>query len=490
MQFIIRILKLFYLPEINRRIDDWASRLRELEISLHKKEKAQPIKREFRPATKITDRLLMPDASDKSFLGRSIRLGVMLNIRWVSILSQLLIIGIFKFALGFPIDLLPLTLICFVSIGINLYLASTRFYSEWLREREAFWILFIDLVILAAILFYTGGIENPFVILLLIPSTIGVTILTLSSSIILTVSVLFINSFLSQYHMALPWPDPIVPLVPPLYIFCTWLSINLATLFISSYSWQIAIDARRMNSALNETQIALLREKRISALGALAASAAHELGSPLSTIAVIARELSHEIPKDSPIYPDIELMISETIRCRDILTLLSNRPESVVMFERIPISHLIMELGENHRKSEDKQLVVTRYNPDNTSEPELPNNPEFIHGLDNLIHNAFQFAESKVVVSINWTLTHLFIVISDDGPGFSPAILSKIGEPYLSSRTGVKGHMGLGIFIATTLLQRSKATVSFANQHYGGAEIRIHWNRQLLAQNDEEQLLG
>lgn len=489
MKFLIRFVKSFGLPEINRRIDGWASQIFHLDLSIGNKDKAQPIKREFRPSPKVTDPSLMADPSDKSFLGRSIRLGMMLNIRWVSILSQILIIGLFKFFLGFPIDLLPLALVILVSIGINLYLASTRFYSEWLREREAFWILFVDLMILGAILFYTGGADNPFILLLLIPSTIGVTILALSSSMILTVAVFIINSFLTQYHMVLPWPDAVAPAIPPLYIFCTWLSITIATFFISAYSWQIALDARRMNSALNETQIALLREKRISALGALAASAAHELGSPLSTIAVIARELSHEIPKESPIYPDIELLISETIRCRDILTMLSNRPETVVMFERIPISHLIMELGENHRKSEDKQLVVTRYNPDDSTEPELPNNPEFIHGLDNLIHNAFQFAETKVVVSINWTQTHLFIVISDDGPGFSPAILTKIGEPYLSSRTGVQGHMGLGIFIATTLLQRSKATVSFANQHYGGAEIRIHWNRQLLNQS-EEQVMG
>ena len=482
-----RILKFVGLTQISNRIDQWASNFLMLDFSVIDKEQAQPIKREFRPSATIADRSLMSDPSDKSFLGRSIRLGVMLNIRWASIVAQILIIIIFKFVLGFPLDLLPLAITCLVSIGVNFFLASTRFYSEWLKEREAFLILMLDLLILASILFFTGGAGNPFILLLLIPSAIGVTILTLTSSIIMTVSVVLLNSLLTHYHMPLPWPDPIGPAIPPLYIFCTWLSINLATLFISAYSWQIAVDARRMNSALNETQIALLREKRISALGALAASAAHELGSPLSTIAVIARELSHEIPKDNPIYPDIELLISETIRCRDILTMLTNRPDTGAMFQRITISHLIMELGENHRQSDNKQLVVTRYNPDESPEPQLPNKPEFIHGLDNILHNAFQFAETKVVVSINWTATHLFVVISDDGPGFSPTILTRIGEPYLSSRTGEKGHMGLGIFIATTLLQRTKATVSFANQHFGGAEIRVHWNRQLLENDNEEQ---
>ena len=443
-------------------------------------------KREFYPEVTFRDRLRARDNSDPSIQASSIRVGVILNIRWATIVAEIFIIAIFRYVLAFPIDLLPIAITILISFGINFYFGTTRYHSEWLREKEVFRILVLDLLVLALILYFTGGSDNPFILLLLIPSTIGVTILTLRNSVLLTILVILCNSLLTHYHMPLPWPDSVGPAIPTLYIFCTWLSINLAALFISVYSWQIAADARLMNSALNETQLALLREKRISALGALAASAAHELGSPLSTIAVIARELSHEISTDSPIYPDIELLISETIRCRDILTMLSNRPETEVMFEHITASHLIMELGELQKKNYSRQLIVTRHCTDESSEPELPNRPEFLHGLENLIKNAFQFAETKVVVTISWTLTHLVIVIGDDGPGFSPSILSRIGEPYLSSRTGEKGHMGLGIFIATTLLQRSKATIFFANKHYGGAEVRIHWNRKNLESLDEE----
>ncbi len=231
-----------------------------------------------------------------------------------------------------------------------------------------------------------------------------------------------------------------------------------------------------MSDALAATQLALLREQQLSALGGLAAAAAHELGSPLGTIAVATREISRELPDDSPLAEDVNLLISEVGRCRDILAELAQSPQGdhESPFDRIPVSALVEAAARRH----DDGRVEIRLTPQEGDDmPFAGPSAEIVHGLGNLIQNAVQFARNEVLIETHWTATEVSIAISDDGQGFPTRLLERLGEPYLSVRGGAPGHMGLGIFIARTLLQRTGATVELRNRADGGAEAVIRWRR-------------
>jgi two-component system, sensor histidine kinase RegB len=227
--------------------------------------------------------------------------------------------------------------------------------------------------------------------------------------------------------------------------------------------------------------MALAREQRVSALGGLAAAAAHELGSPLSTIAVAAKELAREVPADSPYADDVRLLVSQSRRCSEILAQLSHLPEEVdpaTPFERLPLSALVELAALPHEK--DDIEVDFRQHGDGGAEPVVPRTPELLHGLGTLIQNAVQFASSRVAVETSWDAAEARVAILDDGPGFSPMVLAELGEPYVSSRSGGGGHMGLGVFIALSLLDHSGAAVAFDNRPEGGARVVVRWDRAIL----------
>jgi two-component system sensor histidine kinase RegB len=261
----------------------------------------------------------------------------------------------------------------------------------------------------------------------------------------------------------------------------------LSILFIAGYTLRVTREARRMSEALVATQMALAREQRLAALGGLAAAAAHELGSPLGTIAVAAREIARDLPAGSPIAEDVELLISETARCRDILTELAHNPAGDhAPFSRVPIGAFVESTAIVHRQ--EAVAMVFDAAPADTApdsrEPHVASAPEIVHGIGNLVQNAVQFARRKVVVTTRWTETRVEITITDDGPGFSSVVLERIGEPYISVREGsdttMTDHMGLGIFIAQTLLQRTGAAVEFDNVAGGGAQVAVRWARAIL----------
>src|SRR5262249_53248386 len=369
------------------------------------------------------------------------------------------------------------TALLVASVLVNLYLLLTRSSSEWLPEHEAAFSLGYDVVQLSALLYLTGGLQNPFALLILAPITVSATILSLRSTLLLSLFVALAISILVLVHEPLPWPRPGFVL-PSLYLWGLWTALTFATAFIAIYVSRVAAEARSMEAALTETQIALAREQRLSALGSLAAAVAHELGSPPGTIAVVASELAHDVPKDSALRPDIDLLLSQSARCRDILAQLSQAREddddAGSPFQTPPLSALVEEVIAQ-QSAALVEIDLVRAPSGGVPEPNVVRQPGMLHGFANLIQNAVQFANTRVIVTIAWSARDVAVTVEDDGPGFSPAVMARLGEPYISSRSGSAGHMGLGVFIAQTLLTRSGGRVAFSNADDGGARVVIRW---------------
>ncbi|MGB9397870.1 MAG: ActS/PrrB/RegB family redox-sensitive histidine kinase, partial [Pseudolabrys sp.] len=285
-------------------------------------------------------------------------------------------------------------------------------------------------------------------------------------------------------HYPLPWDadDPLE--LPWIYLLGVWLSILLAIGFIGVYAWQITEESRQIAEALAATELVLAREQHLSQLDGLAAAAAHELGTPLSTISVIARELERAIAADAPHGDDVRLLREQAKRCRDILAKLTELSAGGEPFDRMRLTALIEEVVAPHRNFGVTIDVITP--SDRAAEPVGARNPAILYGLGNLLENAIDFAHDRVLVDAKWDEASVAVTISDDGPGFAPEILTRIGEPYVTSRqhhlndTGEEPTgLGLGFFIAKTLLERSGATLSFANRAIPerGAVVRLHWSR-------------
>jgi two-component system sensor histidine kinase RegB len=282
---------------------------------------------------------------------------------------------------------------------------------------------------------------------------------------------------LAIWHLPLPWDEDLLQL-PALFVMAVWISMTLSTVFIAAYTFSVTEEGRRMSDALAATQLALAREQRVSAVGALAAAAAHELGSPLATIAVIAKELARDLPPDSPFAEDAHLLLSQSARCRTILAELAQEREADggAPYARLPISVLVEAAGEPYDRRTIEIIYETEGAPN--QQPAIARSPEIIHGLGNIIQNAAQFARERVEITTSWDRDGVAVEVVDDGPGFPALVLSRLGEPYLSGRGDKAEHMGLGIFIAETLLRRTGATVAFTNAPDGGAVVRVAWRRR------------
>jgi len=402
-------------------------------------------------------------------------------IRWVAIAGQAATLLLVHEGFGFAVPMAPAFAVVFCSVLLNL--AITLYWRAQARhsERQAALFLGYDLLQLWVLLFLTGGLENPFSILILAPVTVAATALSQRPVIALAALAIAMISVLALWHMPLPWrQEPLY--FPAEFVLGLWTALVIATIFISGYTWSVAAEARRLRDAVAATQLALAREQRVSAVGALAAAAAHELGSPLATIAVVAKELVHDLPRDSAHREDAELLLSQSERCRDILAQLAHHPDEeggASPYTRLPISALVEASGEPYREPRVRVIYAATGAPA-ADEPSVRRSPEIIHGLANLIQNAVQFARDEVSVTTHWDRATVTVEIVDDGPGFPPHLLARLGEPYLSTRAGDSSHMGLGIFIAQSLLERSGAELVFDNLVEGGAHVVISWKRSNL----------
>jgi two-component system sensor histidine kinase RegB len=401
-------------------------------------------------------------------------------IRWVAIAGQAVALLVVHYAFGFHLPLLPALAVVGCSVVLNLLITLYRRAATRLGEREAALFLGYDLLQLGLLLYLTGGLQNPFAILILAPVTVAATVLSLRPVIALAVFAVAVITLLALWHVALPWRG-VPPVFPSELVLGLWTALVLATVFIGGYAWSVAEEARRLRDAVAATQLALAREQRVSAVGALAAAAAHELGSPLATIAVVARELVNDLPADSPYSEDAQLLLSQSERCRQILAQLAHHPdeEGASPYTRLPISALVEAAGALYHDPRIRLIFATTGEPAD-AEPLVRRSPEIMHGLNNLVQNAVQFARSEVSVTIHWDKTTVTVEIADDGPGFPAHLIGRLGEPYLSTRAGASNHMGLGIFIAQSLLERSGAELTFDNLAEGGAHVVISWQRANL----------
>lgn len=420
-----------------------------------------------------------------------VSLRTLVLIRWLGVIGQASAVLFVHFGLGYDLPVVAALTVIAASAALNLAVQVIRPAQARISDRDAAFMLGYDVIQLTALLYLTGGLGNPFAFLIVAPVAISASILARWITLILIMLSLGCASFIAFYHEPLPTPESLAFNLPPIYLVGVWTALCLSTIFIALYVGRVAEESRRISNALADTQIALAREQRRSAVGALAAAAAHELGSPLATITVVAKELQNDLPADGPLREDIMLLLSQTNRCRDILTRLSNQSDESGLgpdttFSVLPVTTLLESICDGHR--ETSVAVVVARGATETDEPMMQNSPEIRRGLGTLIENAVQFARKKVTLTVAWTPSMVRVQIRDDGPGFAMSILTRLGEPYMSSRKSVSrsdsrvrtGHMGLGVFIAETLLGRSGAHVAYHNaarEDGGGAVVTVTWSR-------------
>jgi two-component system sensor histidine kinase RegB len=422
-------------------------------------------------------------ASDFRHPRRHVRLDTILRLRWLAALGQLAAIFIVVQGLEFDLPIVPCIAIICLSALLNLVLQMAFNPMQRLEPAYAAALLALNIAELAGLLFFTGGLQNPFSFLFLAPVLISATALPTRLTIALGVFAAACATALGFYHMPLPWDgdDPLV--LPPIYLFGVWLSILLAIGVTSLYAFQVTEEARKLSDALAATELVLTREQHLTQIDGLAAAAAHELGTPLSTIFLISRELEKTISGNGPLADDLRTLREQAQRCRDILAKITQLSSSGAPFDRMPLSTLIEETVAPHR---DFGIAIkVRIAVAGAAEPVGMRNPAILYGVGNILENAVDFARATVEVNAWWNADTVEIVISDDGPGIAPDMLKRIGEPYLSRRRsadevpGEHTGLGLGVFIARTLLERTGAKVSFTNRIFPdhGAVVQIAWPR-------------
>lgn len=414
---------------------------------------------------------------------RSIRLDTILRLRWLAALGQLATIFFVVQSLDFDLPVIPCTAIIALSAVITLALQMALNPMMRLEPRQAAALLGLNIAELAGLLYLTGGLENPFSFLFLGPVLISATGLPTRITIGLGAFAAICATALGFFHLPLPWVRDDSLVLPPVYMAGIWLSILLAIGVTSLYTFQVTEEARKLSDALAATELVLAREQHLTQLDGLAAAAAHELGTPLSTIFLISRELERTTPADSALASDIRTLREQAQRCRDILTKIAQLSSSGAPFDRMPLSTLIEETVAPHR---DFGIgIKVRIAVAGTPEPVGMRNPAVLYGVGNILENAVDFARATVEVDARWNQDNVEITVADDGPGFAPEMLKRIGEPYLTRRGRAdqthreRKGLGLGIFIARTLLERSGATVTFSNRTFPehGAVVRIAWPR-------------
>ena len=417
---------------------------------------------------------------------RNVRLDTLIRLRWLAIVGQLAAVLVVHFGLEFEVPIWPCLAVIALAVLLNVALRVSFRQTQWLEPDRAAWLLAFDIAELAALLYLTGGLENPFAFLLLGPVLISATALPPRMTLLIGTFAMFCATALVFLHYDLPWETENPLELPEIYMVGVWLSILLAIGYIGVYTWQVAEEARQLSDALAATELVLAQEQHLSQLDGLAAAAAHELGTPLATITVVIREIERALEANSPHAEDVKLLREQAQRCREILAKITELPAGEP-FDRMPFSALIEEAAEPHRNF---GIAIGVNLPANrAAEPVGARNPAIRYGLGNLIENAVDFAHSRVEIFARWTADDVSVTISDDGPGFAAEVVDRIGAPYVSHRRpgerGLDGGedavfgLGLGFFIAKTLLERSGARLSLINQAppLHGATVTVTWSR-------------
>lgn len=442
----------------------------------------------------VSDHMLGEDRERSNW----VKLRTLLRVRWVAIFGQsiAMIVAVqvygLQFETGYAIMAIGLAIIA------NLYFNSVYPETKRLSEPEAFFMLIIDIFQLAFLLYMTGGLTNPFAVLILAPVTIAATVLQLRSTLTLGMVAITLISLLSQFSAPILLADGSPLVLPTLFLFGFWAALVIGVAFLAIYARQVTMEMHTMAEALLATQLALAREQKLTDLGGVVAAAAHELGTPLATIKLVSSELIDECQDQPELLDDIVLIREQADRCRDILLSMGRAGKDDLHMRFAPLETVVREAAEPHiGRGKTVLFNVMPLVDDLVSQPSIPRRPEIIHGLRNLIQNAVDFARDEVEIDVTWDKETLNIRISDDGAGFPASVISRIGDPFvrrrrqINDRPGYEG-MGLGMFIAKTLLERSGAQLTFANgrrkgqagwagQATGGAIVTVKWPRNSTA---------
>lgn len=420
----------------------------------------------------------------------SLRVDTLVRLRWLAVIGQSATVAGVHFGLGFPLPFGACFLVIACSALLNIGLRIRYPVSYRLNPRLASIILGYDILQLSLLLFLSGGLQNPFSILVLAPVMISATALPPWRTLLLGIFALLLTTIIAFVHFPLPWFSGESLSLPLMYIKGIWISIQLGLGFTGIYAWRVADEARQLANALAATELVLEREQHLSQLDGLAAAAAHELGTPLATIALVVRELDRSVGPEHPMAEDLGLLREQIGRCRDILAKLTSlSTNDAGPLDRLSLSHLIEEIAGPQRGF-DVPITIIREGVG--PEPVTTRNPGLLYGLGNIIDNAVDYASTQVQIEARWNADQVSITIRDDGPGIAPDILLRLGEPYVTSRgaewresvrrsndDNAEGH-GLGVFIAKTLIERSGADIIWTNapSPEKGALVKVTWTRE------------
>lgn len=430
--------------------------------------------------------------------GNWIRLRTLILLRWFAIAGQLLAILVAMEVFRLQIAFGP----CLAAVGVsvigNLVAIFIFPQNKRLSETENLAIVLFDLVQLCFLLWLTGGLHNPFALLVVAPVTISATMLTLRSTVLLGAVAVVLVTLLAEFHVPLRTEEGFVLRIPEIFVFGNWAAIVITLFFLSAYARRVTLEMHSMSDALAATQMALAREQKLTDLGGVVAAAAHELGTPLATIKLTSAELMEELDDRPDLREDAALIREQADRCRDILRSMGRAGKDDLQMRQAPLSEVLREAAEPHQdRGKRIHFEETPEEGASPSQPSILRRPEIIHGLRNLVQNAVDFAETSVWVESSWSDDRIAVRIMDDGAGYPTDLLGRIGDPFVRRRKSNADRrlrpeyegMGLGLFIAKTLLERSGAELSFANgsdpflmaedqPERSGAIVEVVWPRR------------
>ena len=429
-----------------------------------------------------------------------IRLRTLILLRWVAIVGQITAITVAQQTYHVQLELG----LCYLAVGVSVLGNLTAIFlfpqNKRLSEFENFLMVLFDLLQLAFLLYLTGGLNNPFALLLLGPVTISANVMSTRSTLIVGGVAIILATLLAEFHLPLRTDIGFILRIPDILLFGNWAAIIIAIVFIGAYSHRVSSEVQSMSEALSAAHMALAREQKLTDLGGVVAAAAHELGTPLATIKLTSSELIEELEDRPDLKDDAALIREQADRCRDILRDMGRAGKDDLHLRQAPISTVIHEAAEPH--IERGKLVHFIEGPaldGDVQQPSILRKPEIIHGLRNLIQNAVDFSRANVWVEAHWTTDQITVSIMDDGRGYPSHLIGRIGDPFMRRRRAETDQrarpeyegMGLGLFIAKTLLERSGAELEFANgadpyQHlsdnpaHRGAIVRVSWPRKMI----------
>ena len=402
----------------------------------------------------------------------------LVDLRWIAIIGQIIAINFVYFFLKLDLPIFETHIIILIGFTTNIIL-QFRINTNQLKDLNSALFLIYDLLQLSILLYLTGGIFNPFSLLIIVPTIVSSTFLSMGTTIILgtlTITSLF---FLKENHMLLPGLDLYNFNFPEYYVAGALVSIIIGLVFLSYFGIKFSGETKKRSGALDKLQQVMAKEYELDSLGGLAAATAHSLGTPLATISVVAKELKKEIGDRSKHSKDLDLLISQAKRCSEILKQISKKEISDDQFiNLIKIEDLLEEIIISFEETSDKRITLSENNDKNKIN--IKRSPEIVYGLRNFIGNAIKFADKEVIIKVISNDKTLTLIINDDGPGYAEDIVKLIGEPYLKSKSkkiSGKAGLGLGIFLGKTLLERKKARLTFSNnENLKGASVKITWN--------------